>query len=251
MFGLLPILKGWMFLSLYADLKKSFSSSSFRTISDILETTEESCSNNESENPLDRYNQHLIEIYTNHRQEIESFLSKLMPFQNNLEGDLEFNYNELKIVDSLEKIIETKVLSEESLPVNKEIYLKSKWTIIKTENINILSIALILENLQFFLPKTIFDLLCERFKLKLLLELKTENNDENNPNKHLKLLNPETLILKPIKPSYSSTEDSSSLIPNPTSDYSKFNGTLRPEKAKNSKFAVVGNTSMLSFFKKS
>lgn len=297
MFGLLPILKGWLFLSLYARLSinSKSASSSFITINDVLSFLIDSDANLEEANnndhstpisidPLNRYTELLMNIYSNHRKELESFLSKLMHSQENLEGNIGFSYDESKIVDSLEKIIEAKVLSEEALPVNPDNYFKTRWNYIDeaystnvnsttninnttnsnngkesidnenetvaslvTINLNIISTALILDNLKFYLSETIFTTLCGRFKLKLI-EVKTETeNDENNPNKHLKLLSPtsdSSLILKTIKPSTTSFHHS------PSDDYTKFNGTLRPEKAKNSKFAVVGNTSMLSFFKK-
>ena len=222
MFGILPVLMGWIFLSLYSKCPQA--KSVFLTVEDMLS----SLYDNSEEDPV------LLETISNlfkvNRKDIEVFLKKLMPSQPNLEEDLGFRYEEAKIVDSLyEKINQNLVIDENDMPSDLK-YFEAKWS-------NTSATAIVLDNLQFYLPVPLFSSLCTRFSLQPAAP--------EDLNKRLKLA--ESMLLKPIKAGKDSTASS---VLAPTDDYTKFESKLRPEKAKNSKFAVVGNTSMLSFFKK-
>lgn len=221
MFSVLPILIGWIFLSLYSKCPQA--KSVFLTIDDMLS----SLYDNSEEDPV------LLETVSNlfkvNRDEIESFLKKLMSCQPNLEGYLGFRYEEDKIVDSIyQKIKENSNVDENELPLDLN-YFEAKWSCTS-------GTAIFLDNLQFYLPNPIFTSLCTRFSLQPAAP--------EDLNKRLKIS--ESMLLKPIKPG----KDVAVSGLAPTDDYTKFESKLKQEKVKNSKFSVTGNTSMLSFFKK-
>lgn len=223
MFGLLKVLKGWIFLSLFAKCPQA--QSLFLTVDDTLSYLYD----NSEIDPV------LLEtisaIFKANRSEIEGFLTKLMPSLANLEGDLGFRYEEAKIVDSIYNLVsEIKSLEASEMPTDLT-YFEAKWS-------TSCATAIVLDNLQFYLPTTLFTSLCTRFDL--------HPASSEDISKRLKIS--ESMLLKPIKHSKDTLGDS---LLAPTDDYTKFEGKLKSEKAKNSKFAVTGNTSMLSFFKKS
>jgi len=222
MFSVLPVLIGWIFLSLYSKFPQA--RTVFLTVDDLIS----SLYDNSEEDPV------LLETVSNlfklNCDEIENFLKKLMPSQQNLEGEAGFRFEEAKIVESIyKKISENNVIDENEMPSDLQ-YFEAKWSCTS-------GTVIILDNLQFYLPVNLFKSLCSRFSL--------QPAEPEDLNKRLKIS--ESMLLKPIKPG----RDASVSVLAPTDDYSKFEGKLRPEKAKNSKFAVTGNTSMLSFFKKS
>lgn len=221
MFGLLPVLMGWIFLSLYSKCPQA--KSVFLTVDDMLSALYD----NSEEDPV------LLEtisgLFKINREVIEAFLSKLMPSQPNLEGDLGFRFEEEKITEALYNKVQNAIVDENEMSSELQ-YFEAKWSCAS-------STAIILDNLQFYLPVSIFSSLCARCSLQPAAP--------EDLNKRLKLS--ESMLLKPIK---SAKESEGSSILAPTDDYSKFESKLKPEKAKNSKFAVAGNTSMLSFFKK-
>jgi hypothetical protein len=221
MYSILPVLTGWIFLSLYS--KCPLASTVFLTVDDMLS----SLYDNSEQDPV------LLETVSNlfkaNRDEIECFLKKLMPSQSNLEGDIGFHYEEAIIVGFIyDKIREKADIDENQMPTDLQ-YFEAKWSCTT-------AFAIILDNLQFYLPVKIFISLCSRFSLQPAAP--------EDLQKRLKIS--ESVLLKPIKPG----KDMNISVMAPTDDYSRLETKLKPEKVKNSKFAVSGNTSMLSFFKK-
>lgn len=214
MFGLLPVLKGWLFLTIFSQCAQS--KLVFLTIDDVF-------SHSEQENSM------LSRIFKANSVEIEGFLKKIMPSQVNLEGDLAFRFETAKIAEAIFNLIKDQSLSEAEKPLDLT-YFELKWSC-KSD------LVIILDNLQTVLPLEIFSLLCEKCSL--------QPASPEDLNKRLKIS--ESMLLKPIRRGAGGDEN---VVLAPTDDYSKFESKLKPEKAKNPKFAVTGNTSMLNFFKK-
>lgn len=171
----------------------------------------------------------ILEMFSRNRTEIESFLGKLLPSQVNLEGDLGFRYNESEIVSKLQTFLKDQQLGESEMPSDLE-YFKAKWQ--STE-----SIVIILDNLQFYLPSSLFSALC--------LALNIVPASPEDLNKRLKTS--ESMQLKPIKPASGVISDENVLAP--TEDYTKYSGNVKANgKAKAIKPA--NNSTMLDFFKK-
>ena len=172
----------------------------------------------------------VLEMFTRQKDEIETFLGKIMPSQVNLEGDLGFRYDESQIVSNLQTILKDQQLESSEMPSDLG-YFDAKWQ--STE-----SIVIILDNLQFYLPCTLFIRLCLAFNL-------TPASPEDL-NKRLKIA--ESMVLKPIKPAGEKGVGDENAL-GPTEDYTKYSSNLKANgKAKTVKPA--NNSSMLDFFKK-
>ena len=224
MFGILPVLKSWIFLSLYAKCYQA--KSVFISLDDMLESLEESSEEEEVDLQV------ISMILKVNQLEIESFLMKLMPYQSNLEGNIGFKYEQSSITDSLYDLIKNQSLDDSLIPEDTK-YFEDKWN--QTS-----STVVILDNLQFYLPIPIFTALCSKFNLHPI--------SPEDLQKRPKIT--ESFLLKPIKSAKEAAGTNNNMNMTPTDDYTKFESKFRPEKVKNSKFAVTGNTSMLNFFKK-
>lgn len=208
MFGLLQVLKGWIFLDMFS--KCSQAKSLFLTVETVLSEIEDSI---------------VLEMFQNCRDEIETFLKNLMPSQVNVEGDLCFRFHETEIISNLQNLLKDQQLDFGEFPQDLS-YFEAKWQ--KTD-----SIVVLLDNLQFYLPSSLFSGLCAAFNL-------TPASPEDL-NKRSKVS--ESLVIKPIK---AGGKDENSLTP--TDDYTKYIGKAITSKGKSSK--IIGNTSIQSFFKK-
>jgi hypothetical protein len=220
LFGLVPVLKGWFFLALFAQCGRA--RDLFMSVDDMLF---------EAEAVTTTINPIITEMLAVNRVEIEEFLAKLMPSQKIIEDSLGFRYDEAAVANSLHEIILQKSANLNATDSESSTeYFKAKWS-------STCNVAVVLDNLQLHLPAGLFDKLCDRFKMHPI--------STDDLNKRLKIT--ESLLLKPIK--HQTGRDADCLLA-PTADYTKFDAKLKPEKAKNPKFAVTGNTSMLNFFKK-
>ena len=217
LFGLLPVLKGWIYLDLFS--KCAQAKSLFFTVETVLNEIEDSS---------------VLGMYQGRKDEIESFLTKLMPSQVNLEGDLCFRFDESAIVSNLQRILQDQKLESSQMPKDLG-YFSAKWQCTD-------SIVVLLDSLQFYLPSSLFSGLCAAFN-------KTPASPEDL-NKRLKI--EESMVLAPIKPaSEKGVSDENVLAP--TDDYTKYAGNLKSlnssgKGGKNHK--VINNTSIFKFFPK-
>ena len=227
MLGVLPILKGWIFLSLFSKCPQS--KIVFLTIDDLFSYF--------CDNPIDFLDLDMISrIISVNSEEIETFLKKVMPSQPNLEGEIGFRFEESRISELIYDLItDEKILNLNDSEMPSDLcYFEAKWS-------NKSALAIILDSLQSVLPSQVFDSLCDRCNLHPAV------SEEQSNGKRSKMTS-ESMLIKPIKPAKGGIDEN---VMAPTDDYSKFESKLKLEKPKNSKFSVTGNTSMLSFFKRS
>lgn len=217
MFGLVPILKGWIFFDLFS--KCSRAKSLFLTIETVLHDFDD--------------NEIILEMFTNQKGGIESFLKKLMPSQINLEGDLEFRYDELIVCSNLQNLFQNQNLSSNELPDDFE-YFMAKWNRFD-------SMVVFLDNLQFYLSSTLFSNLCKALNT-------SEPEKEAEIKKRLKV-NAENMVVSTIKMGCESRFGDENVFA-PSEDYTKYssinksgNGLGKP------KHVIQNNTTMDKFFK--
>lgn len=211
---MLPVLKGWIFLDIFS--KCAQAKSLFLTVETVLVL-------NEIEDAI------VLEMFQNCRDEIETFLKKLLPSQVNLEGDSGFRFLESAIIPNLQGVLKDQQLESTELPQDLS-YFEAKWQDTR-------SIVVLLDSLQFYLPSSLFSGLCAAFAL-------TPAAPEDL-NKRSKVV--ESLVIKPIKAA-AGGKDENSLTP--TDDYTKYVGRAINAAGKGKGSKIVGNTSIQSFFKK-
>lgn len=221
------MLKGWLFFNLFS--KSKLARSVYLTIENLL------CSDNsEGEDSSTDDSELLQSIYRSNLGEIEKFLCKFMPNQLDLEGCTAFKYDQEFIANQLKVVIKDLLVSTITpADVLSDPYFDLKWSEADDK-----CAALLLENFQMFLPAALFPLLCSKFGFS--------PTAEDEIRKRLKV---ESMTLKPISSSSTSSKPFDAENIAPTSDYSKFiPSTAKAAASKAKNIRPANNSSITSFF---